>query len=156
MTVDRSRDSHAYENLIEHLFLADLLRHMWFDRKEIVEVAKAQVDSWGYDVVLTASGRTRFVQLKTSVPVDVHTRLASRAGGCVVVVRQERNGQQLRYRLWEPESDNADFPHSKRKVYRRNSVDRDARVDHRQAPASRFGGPVGITALCEALFPSGA
>ena len=45
MTVDRSRNSQSLENLIEHLFLAELLRHMWCSREQAVEFAKAEVDS---------------------------------------------------------------------------------------------------------------
>jgi hypothetical protein len=156
MPPDRSLNSHAYENLVEHLFLADLLRHMWYDREEIVEVAKAQVDSWGYDLVLTVGDRTRYVQLKTSVPVDVSERLVRREGGCVVAVIPNERAQGVSYRIWEGMADLSNLPSAKRKVYRRESSERQKRSGHRHVHAGLFSDPMHIARLCEVLFPIGA
>jgi hypothetical protein len=153
MPVDRSQNSHAYENLVEHLFLADLLRHMWYDRGEVVEVAKAQVDSWGYDLVLTAQGKTRHVQLKTSVPASVNELLVNREGGCIVAALPKGRAQRVFYRIWEARTDISHLPKAKKTVYRRGSEVRQERVGHRKVPASLFSEPKDIASLCEILFP---
>jgi hypothetical protein len=152
--VDRSRNSHAYENLVEHVFLADLLRQMWYDREEVVEVAKAQVDSWGYDLVLTVGSKTRHVQLKTSVPADVSELLIKREGGCVVAVLPSEDAQRVCYRVWEDKSSFSNLPNARRKVYRRGSEERQKRSGHRKVSAGLFSKPMSISGLCEVLFPA--
>src|ERR1700693_2673641 len=59
-------DSSARENLIEHVFLGELLRGLW--RKNVVdlEILRPEVDSGGYDLALEFRGMTRHVQLKSS------------------------------------------------------------------------------------------
>jgi len=59
-------ESSALENLIEHLFLGELLRGLW--RKDVrdLEVLRPEVDSGGYELALEFRGLTRHVQLKSS------------------------------------------------------------------------------------------
>jgi hypothetical protein len=154
MALDRSKNSQSYENMVEHLFLADLLRHMWYDREQIVEVAKAQVDSWGYDVVLTADKTTRHVQLKTSTPAKVNERLARREGGCVVAARLDPDASKVRYRMWEAtKRAMAKLPKAKSNVYKRGTERRRYRVGHRKIATRLFSEQMDIAQLCDALFP---
>ncbi len=73
--------------MLEHLFLADLLKAMW---PTPVEIMKPQVDDSGYDLVLEANGILRHIQLKSSFMgattafQKVHIRLGEKPGGCVV------------------------------------------------------------------------
>ena len=153
MTVDRSRNSQSLENLIEHLFLAELLRHMWCSREQAVEVAKAEVDSWGYDVVLTAGKKTRYVQLKTSVPTNVNELLAQREGGCVVAALFDDDFRIARYRIWEAKSGISQLPIAKSTRYSRASQVRKSRVGHRLVRASLFSRQMDMASLCDILFP---
>jgi hypothetical protein len=83
-------ESSARENLIEHVFLGELLRGLW--RKEVrdLEVLRPEVDSGGYDLALEFRGLTRHVQLKSSYrgvrPADVtaSVRLLERPSACIV------------------------------------------------------------------------
>jgi hypothetical protein len=153
VAINRSKNSHAFENMMEHVFLGELLRHMWFDRHEIVEVAKAQVDSWGYDVVLTTDSTTRYVQLKTSVPADVHMRLAHRDGGCVVAALPGSGADALEYRFWDASSGMTGLDKAKSTTYKKGQTQRNERPTHRVVPASHFTGKLGVSELCQHLFP---
>lgn len=149
MPVDRSRDSHAFANMVEHMFLADLMHHMWVARGEVLEVAKAEVDSWGYDVVLATQAKTRYVQLKTSVPVEVSLRLVGKPGACVIatIPEESKAGIRLKYRFWQPKKDEplAERDPSRRKVYRRGATERAERVQHRNVKSSEFTRASGLT-----------
>jgi hypothetical protein len=153
-SLDRSKHSHAYENMMEHAFLSDVLRHMWYDRAQVVEVAKAQVDSWGYDLILTVGGTARYVQLKTSVPADVNERLAQRRGGCIVAVLPDEHAANMFYRLWEAKTLKGLAP-AKATVYKRGRTERAVRTGHRTVPAGKFSKPAGVEELCAKLFPLG-
>jgi hypothetical protein len=59
-------ESSARENLIEHVFLGELLRGLWRKNVRDLEVLRPEVDSGGYDLALEFKGVTRHVQLKSS------------------------------------------------------------------------------------------
>jgi hypothetical protein len=59
-------DSSARENLIEHVFLGELLRGLWRKSVRDLEVLRPEVDSGGYDLALEFRGMTRHMQLKSS------------------------------------------------------------------------------------------
>lgn len=78
------------EKVVEHLFLAELSRHLLMDRRRAFEILRAEFDAFGYDVVVEAEGIVRHVQLKAGrlggkrTEVDINVSLASKPGGCVV------------------------------------------------------------------------
>lgn len=80
----------AREKLIEHLFVGELLRHLWLQGMRDVEVLRSEVDSGGFDLVLECKGILRHIQLKTSHSaaktnsVDINVALAQKPSGCVV------------------------------------------------------------------------
>lgn len=107
-------ESRTVEKLMEHIFLAEILQECWFQRRQIVEVLRAEVDAAGYDVVLEAAGKIRHVQLKASrqggktSKQTINTKLADRVGGCVVwiayEVDEEKGRARLKYRWWDSET----------------------------------------------------
>ena len=77
------------EEYIEYIFLGDICSFGWMNDR-FVEVARAQTDAFGYDLVLSSGGVTRHVQLKAS-KVDGKTAfqkismsLTEKESGCVV------------------------------------------------------------------------
>jgi len=78
------------ENLIEHLFIAELLKESWLRKECTLEVAKPEVDNAGYDLIAESPSCVRHIQLKTTkiggkTPAQkVHTKLAEKSSGCVV------------------------------------------------------------------------
>jgi hypothetical protein len=80
-------------NMLEHVFMVELLQEAWFVREQTIEVLRAEVDAYGYDLVVRCNGVTRWVQLKTSdagtsvKSQTVSRKLASLVGACVVYLR---------------------------------------------------------------------
>ncbi len=85
-----TENSSYREKLIEHLFVAELLKLSWLHHSCSLEIAKPEVDNSGYDLIVEAMGTVRHVQLKTSILggkaafQKIHTRLAEKPSGCVV------------------------------------------------------------------------
>lgn len=110
-------ESRTVEKLMEHIFLSEVLQECWFQRRQIVEVLRAEVDAAGYDLVLEAAARIRHVQLKASrqggktSKQTINSRLADRQGGCVVWIAydvDEENGRaELKYRWWDSDASTA-------------------------------------------------
>lgn len=93
---DTSHQSTFYEQLVEHVFISEVLQEVWYGFGKTIEVLRSEVDASGYDVVFECDGILRHVQLKTSKAdaktsrQNVNTALAKKPSGCVVwIVRQE-------------------------------------------------------------------
>ncbi|MEH6814019.1 MAG: hypothetical protein V7677_15905 [Motiliproteus sp.] len=90
MTNKHSLHSSFREKLLEHLFIAELLKRSWRDGSCSMEIAKPEVDSKGHDLIAEANGVVRHIQLKSSVRggktafQKVHTALAEKPSGCVI------------------------------------------------------------------------
>ena len=91
-----SRESSFREKLIEHLFVAELLKYSWRRTRQhggaLIEVSRADVDRGGYDLIAEVGGCLRHIQIKGSVlgsttaRQKVHIALADKPSGCVVWV----------------------------------------------------------------------
>ncbi len=95
---DTYRKSSFYEQLVEHVFISEILQEAWFRFSQTVEVLRSEVDASGYDVVLECNGHLRHVQLKTSgegaktASQKINVALATKPSGCVVwILRHEEN-----------------------------------------------------------------
>lgn len=120
-----SRKSAFYEQLVEHVFISEVLQEVWYRFGQTVEVLRSEVDASGYDVVFECNGILRHVQLKTSkgggktARQKVNIALATKPSGCVVwIVREEgrtRHRMTLSYRFFgnnagSPLPSLADYP----------------------------------------------
>ena len=101
-----SHDSSLREQVIEHLFVGDLLRSLWRRGARDVEVLRAEVDRAGYDLVLECNGVLRHVQLKASYRsaktsrVGININLARKPSGCVIWIRFDPDTMDLGPFLW--------------------------------------------------------
>jgi len=83
-------ESSARENLIEHVFLGELLRGLWRRNVRDLEVLRPEVDSGGYDLALEFRGLTRHMQLKSSFigarrsEVTANVKLLDRPSACIL------------------------------------------------------------------------
>ncbi|MBE3563948.1 MAG: hypothetical protein IMX05_09600 [Hydrogenibacillus schlegelii] len=93
------------EQLIEHLFIGELMKTLWL-KGHYVEVSKPQVDDSGYDLILECNGIIRHVQLKAShqesstATAKVNVKLAEKPSGCVVWIRFDQKTMNLGPFLW--------------------------------------------------------
>ncbi len=85
-----------YEQLVEHVFISEVLQEVWYSFGMTVEVLRSEVDASGYDVMFECNHVLRHVQLKTSKPdakadgQKVNLALAEKPSGCIVwILRQE-------------------------------------------------------------------
>lgn len=80
------------EEYIEYIFLGELCSFGW-NNDRFVEVARAQTDAFGYDLVLSSGGVTRHVQLKASKAdgktdfQKISLSLGEKQSGCVVWIK---------------------------------------------------------------------
>jgi hypothetical protein len=85
-----STHSSYREKLLEHLFISDLLRHLWCRGVMTADFLRPEVDHGGYDLVIACNSIIRHVQLKAShhgaatARQLVNIRLAEKPSGCVV------------------------------------------------------------------------
>lgn len=99
--IEHSEHSSYREKLIEHLFVAELLKHSWIAGAYDLEVAKPEVDNSGYDIICESSGVVRHIQLKASylggktAKQNVHSKLALKPSGCVVWIYFEPQTLEL-------------------------------------------------------------
>jgi hypothetical protein len=99
------RQSTVRESLVEHMFLAEIMQEAWINREQVVEVLKADVDAFGYDLVLECNGILRHVQLKTSEATGktsqqtINIALAEKEKACVVWVVLDRDSERGRFKM---------------------------------------------------------
>lgn len=84
-------NSRVIENLLEHRFIFDLRRHFLCQPHPVIlDVLKPEVDTFGYDLAISARGEMRFVQMKTrsgrpgGKPEMIAESLWRQPGGCVI------------------------------------------------------------------------
>lgn len=101
-----SAQSSTREKIVEHLFVGELLRHLWQQQVRDIEVLRAEVDKGGYDLVLEANGVMRHVQLKSShrtaktQDVGINIALAHKPGGCILWIFFDPISLELGPFLW--------------------------------------------------------
>ena len=100
-TTQHTENSSSREKLVEHLFVAELLKLSWLHHDCSLEIAKPEVDNSGYDLIVEANGVVRHVQLKTSIVggktavQKIHTKLAEKPSGCVVWIYIDEKNLRL-------------------------------------------------------------
>ncbi len=100
------------ERLVEHLFIADIMQAAWLAGERKVVVARAEIDAWGYDLLLSCDGKVQPVQLKSSAKVGRITvnKALFALGGFVVLAAPfvvPENTVRLRYRIFRASPENA-------------------------------------------------
>ncbi|MCF6306037.1 MAG: group I intron-associated PD-(D/E)XK endonuclease [Rhodobacteraceae bacterium] len=90
---DHSLHSSLREGMLEHLFVGGIMRELWLRGVRDFDVLHPITDAAGYDIVLSAGGAIRHVQLKSSALTaktsrqGINTALAKQPSGCVVWMR---------------------------------------------------------------------
>ena len=97
--------SSFYEQLVEHVFISEVLQEVWYRCGKTIEVLRSEVDASGYDVVFECNGILRHVQLKTSMAdgktarQKVNVALAEKPSGCVIWILRHESGKDCRMEL---------------------------------------------------------
>lgn len=97
--------SSFYEQLVEHVFISEILQEVYFRFGKVVEVLRSEVDASGFDIVLECNGVLRHIQLKTSKKggktayQKVNRALEGKPSGCVVWIIRDQDAEPHRMRL---------------------------------------------------------
>lgn len=154
------------EKVVEHVFLGELLRHLWVRRIAGVQVLKPEVDASGYDLALSLGKVIRHVQLKTMMKggkarfQPVHESLATQPSGCVVwiVLNEDLTFEQFLWYGGAPGSPLQKLFRCKRA--RRTRADaqgvKKPRSSTRKVPKSKFDQVPDLDGLVQRLFGSAA
>ena len=93
-------------NLVEHLFIGELLRYLWCAGYHDVDVLHAETDANGYDVVIDANSVIRHIQIKSCALTaktriqKVPTELWRKPCGCVIWVRFDPESMSIGPYRW--------------------------------------------------------
>jgi hypothetical protein len=157
-----SLDSSLREQAVGHLFLGQLLAHMWCTDARDIEVLKAEVDRSGYDVVLESRGIIRHVQLKsrfrgsTVSEIDVSTKLLGKPGGCVIWIEFDPGSFELQKFYWFGGPAGAALPDLGDRISRHSkgnsSGEKNERPVHRVVTKGRFMALTSIQEVAKNLF----
>jgi hypothetical protein len=154
------------EKVVEHVFLGELLRHLWVRRIAGVQVLKPEVDAAGYDLVLALGKVIRHVQLKTSMhdattrSQPIHASLGEVPSGCVVWIRLNEDLRFNHFRWFggEPGQQLPDLTRFKRAKHTRANAQgvKSVRVQTWAVPESKFERVADLEGLVGRLFGSAA
>jgi hypothetical protein len=141
-------ESSARENLIEHVFLGELLRGLWRKNVRDLEVLRPEVDSGGYDLALEFRGLTRHMQLKSSFTgarrseVTASVKLLDRPSACILWIFFDPDTLSLGPFLWFGGAAGEKIPTLGEKIARHTKpnamLEKADRPAHRVIPKSRF------------------
>lgn len=150
------------EMVLEHMFVGELLRHLWCTRDGNVEVLRSQVDNAGYDVVLECNGVFRHVQLKSShrksktQEVGINMTLATKPSGCVIWIMFDQETMELGPYLWFGGEPGKPLPALGERVGKHSKGNRDGhkaeRPNMREVRKSQFKALQTMEVVAKTLF----
>jgi len=154
-----------YEQLVEHIFISEVLQEAWYRHGKTVEVLHAEIDASGYDVVLECNGYLRHIQLKTSKPnkrgsQPINVALASKPSGCIVWILRHENKETCRVSFsylffggkpGKPLPSLNAFPFAKRTTPNKEGI-KPTRQSIHKIPKGHFTPVRDTTAIVECLF----
>lgn len=149
------------ERIVEHTFVAEILRSLWRQGIVDVEVLRSEFDAHGYDLVMARGPIVRHIQLKTGTAqmpgdVSVSRALADKPSGCVIWIRVTEAldlgpffwfGGAPGERLPQIEQ----YPAPLRATHNKKGV-RPARLNHRLVPKTEFTALHAIDDVLTKLF----
>jgi hypothetical protein len=146
------------EKLLEHVFIAELLKSLWRRGRRDIEVLRAEVDRGGYDVVVDCGNVCRHIQLKATragsqtKSVNINTALSSKPSGCVVWMVFDPSLLNLGPFLWFGAEPGQALPDLGTHIARHTRGDKAERPALRVLHKSRFSSIDSMDELIRALF----
>ncbi|QRM18433.1 hypothetical protein GBK02_02965 [Dechloromonas sp. TW-R-39-2] len=157
------------ENVLTHSMIAALAGELWRRDPEVrMDILRTEVDESGFDLVLTMSGRTRFVQIKQvnsegkNKSFSVRTDFTLMPGSCVVVIVHRDFDLAIEgYRYFgatpnDPMPSVDGFNSSVLPGRRDKEGNKKVREHYRDIPGPRFRKLPSVSDLLDALFPNAA
>lgn len=151
------------ENLLESIFVSELVQAAWSMGLPPVELSRAFVDFQGYDLIATCGSFTRHIQLKAlrTPRITLHRALEEKPSACCVLLKPDVNEVGrivMRYRYFgERPGQPLVFPVDARPAKRTRPAVREGevvkleRINHLVVPRSAFRPNVDVA--IETLIP---
>jgi hypothetical protein len=106
----KTKQSVYFEKLIEHRFISDIMMHCWFKYEKTLEIIHSEIDTNGYDLIISYDNINRYIQLKTSeengktAKQNLNISLIKKENPCIVwIIRnydKSRNDFIFSYLFW--------------------------------------------------------
>lgn len=164
-SASQSDHSSLREKLVEHLFVGELLRCLWLKGHRDIEVLRAEVDAFGYNLAIEVGGILRHIQLKSSArgaktdSVNIGLALAGKPSGCVVWLWFDPSTLGLGPFLWLGAGPGLRLPDLGAKLAKHSKANRAGikavRPNLREVGKARFTKVETLGALVELLFGPG-
>lgn len=161
---DHSYHSSLREGLLEHLFVGEVMRCLWQRGIRDFEVLRPITDAAGYDIVLTANGKMRHVQLKSSsrdaktARQNINTALAKHHSSCIVWIRFDSKSLEMGPYHWFGGTPDEPLPDLGDTVGRHTKGDATGTKKERPAirvlPKGRFESGLNLQDIVDRLFGS--
>jgi hypothetical protein len=163
MSRNVSSNSLYIEKTLQHLLLARLSQVVWSKkRSKLLEIATAEIDNKGFDVVLTVAKVTRHVQLKCSKlgakrrNVDINVGLFDKPSGCVLLCEYNPSSLEFTKFYFFGNAPGKRLPDIRKLQValnpRRSLAGRTERKNVRNVPKKRFESIDTIEEVAERLF----
>ncbi|OXI22512.1 hypothetical protein [Burkholderia sp. AU15512] len=150
------------ERIVEHAFIAEVMRLLWLRDVMDIEVLRAEFDTSGYDLVMSSASVLRHIQLKVSLydgarsRVNINLKLGKCPSGCVLWIVVDHDLKAIEYRWFggppgEPLPDIEDrgvVRHTRANALGLKAV----RDGQRSLSQSEFRSLDGLEAVIEQLF----
>ena len=100
---DKTRYSSYIENMVEHVFISEVLQEAWIRLGCRIDVLRAEVDDSGYDIVLSLGKVARYIQLKTSEEgaarskQNLNIALAEKPNACIIWIERKPDDKSGRF-----------------------------------------------------------
>ena len=155
--------SQLRESITTHAFIAAIGTEIWRRGHFDAEILRSEFDAGGHDLVITANGVTRHIQLKATnlsakrASWDASKRLADRPSGCVIVLHVDDENLQVRhYGLFAGPPGRPLPIITRNRPTRHNKGDsagrKTVRKDRWEVPKSKFEFHEQVAGLYDALF----
>ncbi|MGC1494243.1 MAG: hypothetical protein WA790_00430 [Sulfitobacter sp.] len=148
--------------MIEHIFVGELMRQAWLRHWRDFDLLRPVTDAAGYDIVMSAGGSTRHIQLKssalgaTTAKQNINLALTRQAAGCVVWIWFDPNNIKLDHFLWIGGNQHEKIPDLGSRIAKHTKADasgvKKERVNLRTVPKGRFKKILSISDLFDHLF----
>lgn len=105
-----SKNSLYFEKIIEHRFISDIMTYCWYKKGTTLEIIHAEIDTNGYDLIISYNNCNRYIQLKTSEEggststQKINLSLINKENPCIIwIIRnynKDKNDFNLKYLFW--------------------------------------------------------
>jgi hypothetical protein len=107
---DISENSLYFEKLVEHRFISDIMTYSLYKKGVTLEIIHAEIDTNGYDLIISYKNINRYIQLKTSdvssstSKQKINLQILEKENPCIIWILRSyddnKNDYNFKYLFW--------------------------------------------------------